>query len=89
MLSRTSYGGECTVIDAGTGEVFGRVWIDVEFRRGRREIAIAALDVPESTGALLRDLGDLLLHLDDGRQLRGKVAIILSAETIVTLTFED
>jgi hypothetical protein len=89
MVSRTSFGGECTISSVTTGEMLGRFWIDVEFRRGRRQITVAILSTPDIAGTRLRDAGALLVHLDDGRQLRGRVSTILKRETIVALNQED
>jgi hypothetical protein len=89
MTPRISYGGECTVANAATGATMGRFWIDIEFRRGRRAVAVAVVTVPEITGVALRDAGVLILYLDDGRQLRGAVSTVLSSETMLALAFED
>jgi hypothetical protein len=89
MVSRTSFGGECTITSATTGEPLGRFWIDVDFGRGPRQMTVAVLSASDVAGARLRDAGALLLHLDDGRQLRGSVSTVLKTESILALTRED
>ena len=89
MVSRTNYGGECTIFNGTTGEALGRFWIELDFRRGRRELTVAVLNVSAVTGARLHSSGELFLHLDDGRQLRGIVSTVLRKETIIALTLED
>lgn len=88
-INLTSFGGECTITTAATAEVLGRFWIDVEFEAGRHPATVAVLSTPDGAAARLRDAGALLLHLDDGRQLRGRVSTILKAETLIALSIED
>jgi hypothetical protein len=87
-VNRASYGGECTIANAATGDWLGRFWIELDFDRRRRGVTVAVLDVPETIGGYLYGAGALLFKLDDGRQLRGAVSAILKKQTLVALTPE-
>jgi hypothetical protein len=82
-MERVDYGGSCEVTVINSGTVHGPWWVDVDFRNGRK--VVVRLAVPEMTGKELAQAGPILLRLDDGRQFRAAVSIVLSSEALLTI----